>query len=195
MREQLNDNPVAQVAIVGALLALAAFFVFNPMKGGGEEEPVATPRATAPATAPEPPELAATPSATGAPAGTTGVPAVPKPPPRPVTASFDAGRTVVLLIVKRGGIDDAMTAAAVRLLRGLRKVSVFVVPASGIARYAAITQGVAVDRVPALIVVRPRRSERGVATASVSYGFQSVQSVMQAVIDARYRGRTLDYHP
>ena len=36
-------------------------------------------------------------------------------------------------------------------------VAVFVVPAKQIARYAAITLGVNVQQVPALIVMRPRR--------------------------------------
>ena len=34
-----------------------------------------------------------------------------------------------------------------------------------------------------------------VPTASVSYGFRSSQSIAQAVIDAGYQGKTLDYHP
>jgi hypothetical protein len=37
--------------------------------------------------------------------------------------------------------------------------------------------------------------KKTVPTASVSYGFQSSQSVAQAVIDAGYKGKTLDYHP
>jgi hypothetical protein len=49
--------------------------------------------------------------------------------------------------------------------------------------------------VPALVVVRPKRLDRGIPVASVSYGFQSAESVVQAVVDAGYKGRTLDYHP
>ena len=78
-----------------------------------------------------------------------------------------------------------------RLARGRH----FIVPASKIARYAAITEGVGVDRVPALVVVAPKRLKKTIPTASVSYGFQSAQSVVQAVIDAGYKGPTLDYHP
>jgi hypothetical protein len=74
-------------------------------------------------------------------------------------------------------------------------VSAFVVPADRIARYASIAQGAAVDRVPALVVLRPKRLDKGIATASVHYGFQSPESVVQAVVDAGYKGRTLDYHP
>ena len=52
-----------------------------------------------------------------------------------------------------------------------------------------------VNRVPALVVVRPKHVHQTIPTASVSYGFQSGQSVVQAVIDAGYKGPTLDYHP
>ena len=38
-------------------------------------------------------------------------------------------------------------------------------------------------------------SAHGVPTASVQYGYQSPQSVEQAVIDAGYKGPTLNYHP
>ena len=68
-------------------------------------------------------------------------------------------------------------------------------PPISIARYATIAQGVDVDRVPALVVLRPKRLDHGVATASVHYGFQSPESVVQAVVDAGYKGPTLDYHP
>jgi hypothetical protein len=74
-------------------------------------------------------------------------------------------------------------------------VATFIVPASKIARYASVTDGVGVNRVPALLVVRPKRLTHGNPTASVTYGFQGAQSVEQAVTDARYDGRTLDYHP
>jgi len=117
------------------------------------------------------------------------------PLPHAVTAAFHANRTVVLLFVRKGGIDDGMVAGASFALAAMPGVSTFVVSANRIARYAAIAQGVAVDRVPALVVLRPRRLDRGIPTASVHYGFQSPQSVVQAVIDAGYKGRTVDYHP
>jgi hypothetical protein len=44
-------------------------------------------------------------------------------------------------------------------------------------------------------VVTPKHLKRSVPTASVSYGFQSAESVRQAVIDAGYKGPTVDYHP
>jgi hypothetical protein len=185
MREKLNSNPLAQLGLVGVLLVAAAIFVFSSMGKGGEEEESAgaggTPSvaATVPATAPAPGALAD---------------AAP-PPPRPVIAAFAANRTVVLLFIRPGGIDDRLVAAATRRLASLSGVSTFVVPADRIARYATIAQGVDVNRVPALVVIRPKRLDHGIPTASVSYGFQSPQSVEQAVIDAGYKGPTVDYHP
>ncbi len=136
-----------------------------------------------------------TPTSEAAAAPTSVQPVPPPPLPDRLNAAFAANRTVVLLIVKRGGIDDAMTAAGTLPLASKRDVSLFVIPANRIARYAAITQGVNVNRVPALVVVRPRDLDEGVATASVSYGFQGPESIEQAVIDARYKGHTLYYHP
>jgi hypothetical protein len=180
--------------------------VLSSMGGGGEEAEsmtttstgtLATPEGSVPVTA-----TVTSPAEAGAGAVPTEVPPLPPeaagaapPLPSAVTDAFDADRTVVLLFVRNGGIDDRMVSAAVEGLAAVPDVASFVVPASRIARYAAITQGVAVDRVPALVVLRPKRFDHGIPTASVYYGFQSSQSVVQAVIDAGYKGRTLDYHP
>jgi alkylation response protein AidB-like acyl-CoA dehydrogenase len=183
MREKLNSNPMAQVGLIAVLLVLAAVFAFTKMGGGAEEEESAGTAggeaAASPAVTPPPGALAK---------------AAP-PPPRDVTAAFAADRTVVLLFVRHGGIDDRMVAAATHSLASLPGVSTFVVPADRIARYATIAQGVDVNRVPALVVVRPKRLDHGIPTASVSYGFQSPESVVQAVVDAGYKGPTVDYHP
>jgi hypothetical protein len=194
MREKLNSNPLYQVGLIGVLLVAAGFFLLSTMGGGGEEEK------TASATAAGSPSAAATAGAASGGAAAAAPPpgaladAAP-PPPRPVTAAFAANRTVVLLFVRDGGIDDRMVATATRRLASFPGVATFVVPAHRIARYAAIAQGVDVNRVPALVVVRPKRLDHGIPTASVSYGFQSPESVVQAVIDAGYRGPTVDYHP
>lgn len=202
MRERLNNNPLAQIGIIGILLVAVGVFAMSSMGGGAEEEgesATTTSSATvtgsegsatitatvtegevaAPATAPPPGALAA---------------AAP-PPPADVTAAFDANQTVVLLFVRSGGIDDRQVVAAVEQLEAMSHVATFVVPADRIARYAAIAQGVDVDRVPALVVLRPKRLDKGIPSASVLYGFQSSESIAQAVIDAGYKGRTLDYHP
>lgn len=194
MREKLNNNPLAQVGVIAVLLIVTGVFVMSSMGGGEEEEESATTSTTATT------ESLAT-AATGLAAGASAAPSPSTiagnapPPPRAVTAAFAANRTVVLLFVDDGGIDDRMVTAATTRLTALRGVSVFVVPASRIARYAAIAQGVDVNRVPALVVMRPKRLDSGIPTAVVKYGFQSPQSVVQAVIDAGYNGPTLDYHP
>jgi hypothetical protein len=195
MREKLNENPAAQVGIVAILLVVVAVFMFGKMGGGSEEEGeeggAPTPAATAAIATAEVgpgsplPELPAPGSGPGA----------PPPLPRPVMAAFDSGQTVTLLFVRRGGIDDRLTTLAARRLDGLPGVSPFVVPVDRIAHYASIAQGVDLNRVPALVVIRPRRLTEGVPTASVSYGFQSPESVVQAVVDAGYKGPTLSYHP
>lgn len=189
MREKLNENPLAQAALIGVLL-LAAILMLTKMGGGESESEEAAPE-TSVATTSAP---AITPAGE-APAPTAATPlALPAPPPA-VTSAFDSGQTVVLLVVREGGIDDRMVRADVQALASVPDVSVFVVPASKIARYAAITQGVGVNRVPALVVLRPKSLSHGIPTASVSYGYQDAQSVVQAVVDARYRGHTLPYHP
>jgi hypothetical protein len=201
MREKLNENPLMQLAVVGVLLLLAGVFVMSSMGGGSEADQeeatvtesatVTTPSGSATLTTTIPTEGEAV-----VPASPSGVPPVPGPPlPRRLMSAFAANRTVVLLIVKRGGIDDAITTAGALPLAVKHDVTLFVVPAHRIARYAAITQGVDVNRAPALVVIRPRKLNQGTVTASVSYGYQSSQSIVQAVVDARYRGHTLTYHP
>ena len=192
MREQLNSNPLAQLAVVGVLLVGVAFF-FMSSSGGGEEESAGTAEAPAVAgteTGVTPAEPAAGESLS---ASTTAAPAPPLP--RPVLAAWNDNRTLALLFVRDGGIDDRLVAISTASLAAFDDVAVFVVPAAKISRYAAITEGVGVDRVPALVVVRPKHLKQTVPTASVSYGFQSPQSVAQTVIDAGYEGKTLDYHP
>jgi hypothetical protein len=195
MREQLNNNPMVQMGAIAALLVAAAIFLLTSMGGGGEEAEsgaesgsIATTEGAAPSPGEAPPPEA-TSSAAGLPTLAS------QPLPRPVMEAWNANRTVVLLIVNDGGIDDDLVKLASSRLDGMSGVTTFTVPASEIARYAAITQGVGVDRVPALVVLRPKRLDQAVPAASVSYGFQDGDSIEQAVIDAGYKGPTLEYHP
>lgn len=195
MREKLNENPAAQVAVVALLLVAAAVFLLGKGGGGAEEEGeeggAPTPAAaSAIATAEAGPSSQLPPL----PAPGSG-PGAPPPLPRPVVAAFDSGQTVALLFVRAGGIDDRLTKAAATRLDGMSGVASFVVPVDTIARYASIAQGVNLNRVPALVVIRPRGLSNGVPTASVRYGFQSPESVVQAIVDAGYKGPTLSYHP
>ena len=132
----------------------------------------------------------------GAAEPTSAAASVPVPPlPAPLRRAYDSGETVVLLVVRGGGIDDSLVAPVVRRLKAAAGVAVFITRAKRIARYAAITLGVNVDRVPALVVVRPRSLSGGHPQATVTYGFQSPAAIVQAVIDASYNGPAATYHP
>ena len=192
MREKLNENPLMQVVLIGVLLVAAGVFVMSSMggKGGEEEAESATVSATAE-------------SSTEVPAGLDAALAMvsqasarsAKPLPHDVLAAWNDNKTVVLLFVHDGGIDDKLVKDATESLSSLPAAKTFVIPAGEISRYAAVTEGVGVNRVPALVVVRPKHVHQTIPTASVNYGFQSGQSVVQAVIDAGYKGPTLAYHP
>jgi hypothetical protein len=195
MREKLNSNPIAQVAMVGVLLLLAGVFFLHSGGGGGESgEEVSSGEATTTATSAEE-QLATAETGTVALAGASSVPPATAAPPAAVVDAYEAGDTVVLLFVHDAGIDDSLARDATSRLSGMPGVATFIVPAAKISRYAAITEGVGVNRVPALVVITPKRADHGVPTASVSYGFQSGESVVQAVIDAGYKGPTVAYHP
>ncbi len=195
MREKLNNNPLVQVAILAVLLVAVGFFVMSSMGGGGKEESAESPEPTVTTATAGAIESAATAGETVAAPEPGAFAAAVAPPPRPVTAAFRAGDTVVLLFVKDGGIDDGLVTRSVERLSGLSHVATFVVPAHEIARYATISQGVEVNRTPALVVIRPKHLSNGVPSASVQYGFRSPASVEQAVIDAEYKGPTVEYHP
>jgi hypothetical protein len=211
MREQLNSNPLVQLAIVGVLLIGVAVFIMSSGGGGEEEETAAATEATVsvagtdatgtatgatPGEAVEGAVEAATGEALSSALAASGGAATPAQPlPAPVLDAWTANKTLVLLFVRDGGIDDELVKTATAGLSGFRNAAVFIVPAHAISRYASITEGVGVDRVPALVVVTPKHLKQSVPTASVSYGFQSPQSVAQAVIDAGYKGPTIDYHP
>jgi hypothetical protein len=193
MRDKLNDNPLMQLAVIGVLLVLAGVFVMSS-KGGGEEEAESSASATG---------ASVESTATEAPVGLSAALAMvsqasaahARPLPSPVVSAWKADKTVVLLFVHDGGIDDRLVKDATGRLQSLQGVATFVIPAGQISRYAAVTEGVGVNRVPALVVIRPKRVHQTVPSASVSYGFQSGASVVQAVIDAGYQGPTLPYHP
>lgn len=187
MREQLNNNPVAQLAVVAVLIVAAGFFLVSTMGGGGEEEAAPAGEVSAPVEGIE---------ATGAIPAEGGAAPVPDVKlPNEVYEAWRGGATVVLLFVRDGGIDDDLVELTASSLESLPEVTEFVVPAARISRYSAVTGGVGVERVPALVVLTPRSVAKGTPTASVHYGFQSSASVTQAVIDAGYDGPTLDYHP
>jgi hypothetical protein len=205
MREKLNSNPMAQVGLVLVLVAVAGF-MFLSKSGGGEEEGAeetavvatvngATATGTTPGEAVE--GAVETLEAEGEASATGAVPtSVPAPqPPAPLRAAYKAGKTVVLLIVHDGGIDDALTKTASASVAGVPDTSLFVVPVHEVARYAAITVGLDLNRVPALVAMRPRQLSGGIPQATIDYGFQTPESIAQTVRDASYRGPEATYHP
>jgi hypothetical protein len=212
MRDALNSNPLVQAAAIGVLLLGGVFFVISS-SGGGEESSatggeteatvsVAGTTASGTATGATPGEAvegaveAVAPQSVSSALASVGQAGATAPRlPAPVLSAWQANRTLVLLFVHDGGIDDDLAKRATLGLAGFGDVARFVVPAHEISRYAAITEGVGVDRVPALVVVTPKHLDRSVPTASVSYGFQSAENVRQAVIDAGYKGPTVNYHP
>jgi hypothetical protein len=213
MRKALNDNPVVQIGALAALALLVGFLLLTRMSHkSSETSSTTTPTAsssasvapttssdssaaapsTAPseATAPTPAPSTQSGAATGNFVAGPGLPA-------PVVNAYKDNRVVVLLVVRRNGIDDDAVRRAVQGLAGSGPVALFVTNAGHIARYSRIATGVNVDRVPALIVLRPRKLNHGATPqASVSYGFRSASSVVQAIRDAVYKGPTNEpYYP
>jgi hypothetical protein len=211
MRDKLNNSPAAQIGVVLVLVVLG-FVMFTQLGGGEEAETVEEPgateatvsiaatTATGTATGASPGEAvegavesAMESTAASAPATTASVPVPPLP--KPVQSAYDGGKTVVLLVVHDGGIDDRLVTASTKRLEAFPEAAVFIVPARQVARYGAITLGVEVQQVPALIVMQPKKLSHGAPRASVNYGFQTQQAVEQAMRDASYRGPEATYHP
>jgi hypothetical protein len=75
-------------------------------------------------------------------------------------------------------------------------VAVFVAESKNVASYSRIAEGVNLDRVPALVVLEPKRQVQGeLPAATISYGYRGPESVNQAVQDILYDGKELPYHP
>jgi subtilisin family serine protease len=209
VREKLNSDPRYQIGAV-ILLVLVAVVMLTKGGGGSESSEEAAPTEATVSVA----GTGASATATGATPGeavesavegaveavgteiSAAVPQVPTPPlPAPVAAAYDSGKTVVLVIANKGGIDKRLVAVTTRQVAGFSEAVLFVVPAKQVARYGAITIGTEVQRVPALLVMRPRNLSGGTPQASVSYGFQSAQAVDQAIRDASYHGPEATYNP
>jgi hypothetical protein len=205
MREKLNDNPVAQVAVLGVLVLIVGFLLLTRMGGGAEEEAAPAPAATetAPATATTP----AVPTDPAAPPADTGVAPVPGTTtdfkagpglPKAVVDAYDSGKVVVLLVVTKGGADDnKIKAIAESLQKQSSTTALFIVEAGQISDYSRIAQGVDVQQTPALVVLRPKNLTDGPQpTAAIEYGFRGPASVQQAIEDALYKGpNDLPYYP
>jgi hypothetical protein len=190
MREKLNESKAAQAGLVVVLLLVVAFFLMK--KGGGESEETAA--------APEEGVVTETlPVAETSAGGMGELPtAVPdaKAPPHAFRAAYAADQPVVLLIVHDGGIDDEYTEESLREVASVEHVATFVVPAKKISEYASVTVGLNINQVPAMVVLRPRNLSGGTPQGTVLYGFQTTESVYQAIRDAVYKGpERSTYHP
>jgi hypothetical protein len=203
VRQQINENPVFQAVLIGVLVLVVGFLLFTRVFSSGSSEPAPASTTTTPATeatAPAAESTAAAPADTGAapvaeaPAGEfTAGPGL----PGDVVKAYADGEVVVLFVLRKGGVDDKPLKKSVQRLRQRGDTAVFVTPASDIARYSRITQGVDLQRVPALVVLTPRKlNDGGPPVASIRYGFRGPESVNQAVQDALYKGRSdLPYYP
>lgn len=187
MREKLNESKAAQVGLVAVLAIVVAILFLGNSGGsssGGETELTIEPGETVAVAAP-----------TGMGELPTSVPQT-RPLPQRFTAAYDADETIALLVVHDGGIDDAYTALALKQVAEIERVAVIVVPAKQISRYASVTVGLDVSQLPALIVMRPKSLSHGAPQAIVAYGYQTPQSIHQAIVDASYRGPEGGaYHP
>jgi hypothetical protein len=190
MREKLNESRAAQIGLVAVLVIAVAVIFLKPGGGGGGETAAEAPVVAGETGVP----TAATTGGSGMGELPTAVPAV-KGPPRAFVAAYDAGDTVALLVVHDGGIDDAYTAAALKKVASIEDVATFVVPAKQISRYASVTIGLDINQLPALIVLRPKQLSGGVPQATVSYGYQTPESIYVSVLDATYKGPEVTYHP
>ena len=212
MRRAINENPVVQAALIGVLVVVGGLMLLMRMGGSGEpaaEAPVAAapatdsaaaaPAAGAPATDPTAAAPATgTPAPAGAaPAGAPGTFKAGPGLPEEIVAAYDAGDAVVVLVVNERGIDDRRLKTIVQTLKSNPGAAVFVVDVRDVADYSRITQGVDLDRTPALVVLRPKAlTEGSMPSAIVSYGFRGEASVQQALEDALYKGpEDLPYYP
>jgi hypothetical protein len=198
MRQKLNENSAAQAVLIG-LLALAGGYLLLSSLSGGESAPEAESSAPTSSVS-SPSETTVSESALPSEVGTAAVTSAPVPSniplPAAVEKAYARGATVVLLIVREGGIDDRLVKQATATVAGDSSVALFVVPAEHVSRYASITGPLGVESSPALIVIRPHRlNEGGPAPATVTYGFQEADDVEQAIRDAIYKGPPLTYTP
>jgi len=215
MRKALNENPVVQAALIGVLVLGVGLYLLMRMGGSSEPAPDASATTTPVETQDDPAAAAAAPTD---PAPTQAAPAPAQggtaPPvnvgggagsdlnagpglPKDVAKAYNRGDSVVLLIVTKDGIDDDRLKELVEAVGKQPDATLFLVDVRDVSRYSRITEGVDLDRTPALVVVRPKSLTDGpMPTAVVSYGFRGGRSVEQALDDALYKGpQDLPYYP
>jgi len=186
VREKLNESKTAQIALVAVLVIAVAVIFLKPGGGGGGGGTELTVESSQAASVSVPTEAGEIPAS---------LPDA-EPLPHRFLAAYDADRTVALLVVHDGGIDDRYTKRALEAEAASEGVTVITIPAKRIPRYASLTVGLDISQLPALIVMRPKSLSHGAPQASVDYGFQTPRSVYQTIVDASYKGpEDRAYHP
>lgn len=213
MRQALNENPMVQIGVLAVCAVAFAVILFTMvLKKDDTATSTSATSSSAPATStPEAPATSA-PATSDPAAPSTVAPATPpsssstggtgadgllasKGLPEDVLVAYARNQTIALLVVDPKGVSDKPMESLTETLRSRDDVEVFVVPVDQIAEYARITAGVAVNRTPALVVIRPRKLNDSVPTATVSYGFRGPRSINQAVDDALYDGKQVSSYP
>ncbi|MGI8945820.1 MAG: hypothetical protein ACR2GL_06230 [Thermoleophilaceae bacterium] len=191
--------------MIGAVLALAAFYATMGARGAGDEAaPAPAPTAEKESSAPKTPgsrkpkragsgaskeETRALAPAAQPPAGkaeasakaeTKPKVAAPTGVPPGVARALARRQTVVLFFYQRGAAaDDAAAARAVSSVRGRRGVAVFSAPISRLADYRGVTGGVGVSQAPAIVILDRDRKARLIE------GFVDRETLAQEVADSR----------
>jgi hypothetical protein len=202
LRERINSDPKLQIGI-GAVLLLLVAFVFLGKGGGSEEaateEPTAAVSESGVSIEPGVVEAAGVGSEPSLTALSASVPAPPMPVK--VTRAYNKGKVVTVLFVHDGGIDDRLVQKYATLLRNSvsakyrHELAFFVVPAKKIANWGAITLGLGIQRVPAFVVLRPKKLSGATPQGTVLYGYQTPPTIAQEIADSIYRGPEAAYHP
>ncbi len=221
MRQALNSNPRVQLAVFGVGAVVLVLMLMSSLGGRGGSGDTSTTPSTAAATTPTTattatPDAAATPATPATPAPAPATAAAPPatqataPPadagassgllpsaglPKDVLVAYAKNEPIALLVIDPKSFPDKQVKKYTEALSGDKGTKVFIVQAKDIADYARITQGVAVDRTPALVVIRPRNRTDGVPTALVAEGFRGSASVKTALEDALYNGPTEPSYP
>lgn len=222
MRKAINENPMVQIGVLAGAAVIFAFILFTSVLKKDPAPPADPAAATADAVAPADSTAAPTTADPAAATGTAVPPAdtaaaataTPAPTPAPaaggsvsdgllpskglpkdVLVAFAKNQAIALLVIDPNGTSDKQLKAYTEALKKRNDVEVFIVDVKDIAKYSRITAGVSVSRVPALVVVRPRKLTNSVPTASVSYGFRGARSVNQAIDDALYKGKQIPSYP
>jgi hypothetical protein len=218
MRKALNENPMVQIAVLGvAAIAFAVILFTSVLKKDDTASTATDPAAaTSSATGSDPAQTTSDPAATAdssaAPTDSSAAPTPTQaaPPaggsisdgllpskglPSDVLVAFAKNETIALLVIDPKGMSDEKVEEYTRALRNRDDVRVFIVDVKNIADYSRVTIGATVNRVPALVVIRPRKLTGSVPTASVSYGFRDAASVNQAIDDAVYKGKQIPSYP